>query len=65
MGKTPKTEWKCDLCRETKLVEGIQTPKGWAPISIPDKYLDRAWTEKAVCDSCCKMINQALKRLAK
>lgn len=59
MGKQTKTEWKCDLCGETKLMEGNKVPKGWAPISIPDKYTDRAWIEKAVCDGCCGMIDVA------
>lgn len=57
MGITPVSVWKCDLCdKETQVPSNTTKPQGWVQISIADKYLDRSWTEKCICDECMLLI---------
>lgn len=49
-------KWTCDLCGQGATTEANKKPDGWAKIEIADRYVDRSWTAKCVCDSCSRQI---------
>jgi hypothetical protein len=52
--KTTK-EYTCDICSgRSGEVESL--PKKWAKVVVENKYVDRDFTDKHVCDECCKEI---------
>lgn len=54
MGITRLLKYDCNLCGQSETLEN--KPNGWVIISIEDKYCDRMWHEKVICESCIKQI---------
>jgi hypothetical protein len=53
---TRKTlEFTCDICA-ARSGEVSCLPKGWAKIIVENKYVDRDFHDKHVCDGCARKI---------
>ena len=53
MSRIDIARYICDLCGSNAEETGqYAIPTGWAKITIENKYLDRDFTDKHVCQDC-------------
>lgn len=62
MAVTSKEEWKCDFCGKTETVSCPNRPAYWVKCDVEDRYLDRSWHTKVLCNSCARAVSRAHKK---
>jgi ribosomal protein L37AE/L43A len=55
-----KTEYifTCEICGDTGKTGSGKPPANWVEISVENRYVDRDFTDKHVCDECCLTIKK-------
>jgi hypothetical protein len=50
-------KYTCDLCGKSETKSGI--PHGWITVAIEDRYEERMFHDKVVCNGCLQRIDRA------
>ena len=61
MGTKATYETTCDLCGNSTKHDTDGVPKGWMNFLIENRYVDRDFTEKHICNKCAKEISERYK----
>lgn len=52
------TKYYCDICQTIGKSKTGGIPDGWVLIVVENKYVDRDFTDKHVCDKCANEIRK-------
>jgi len=64
MSVKTQAHWECDLCKTpggTTAAEHV-LPLGWIKVATENPYVDRMFTDHALCKNCIEMIIAAAKK---
>lgn len=58
MAKTAEYKFRCDLCGAIETSKEDQLPKKWLNFLVENPFVSRDFTEKHICNDCCKEISE-------